>query len=181
MRASLILIALALGTASPQAHETAPDAQSSTERTSEEAKQIPTAADFAKQAAQANLYEIQAAEIALQRAKQPGVRDLAQGILADHKKAQEDLIEAAQGGNEVIDDKLEAAQSKQLQALREAGDGEFDALYLSDQLRSHQAAMEFLSAYAENGEAGPLKTYAQAAFPTVRMHLVKVKAHSNSD
>lgn len=183
MRTLLILAAFALGTSSLHAQEADPATQVPTESSPGATNPAPatTPADFARKASQSNIYEIRAAEIALERAQKPGVRELAQSILRDHKKAQHDLAEAAGSQKQGLDEALDAEQTKRLQALRDAPAGEFDAVYLSDQLRSHQEAMQLLSAYSENGEAGPFKTYAQAAFPTVRMHLVKVRAHSNPD
>jgi len=182
MRIVLFLVALALGTSSTIAQEADPaQARGGSEVERTKASSSVSAEDFAQRVSQMNNYEIQAAQTAIERSRQEGVRDLAQDILRDHRKAQEDLTEAVKSLGLPIDTGIAAEQTERLQALRDASAERFDSIYLSDQGRSHQEAMELLSAYAENGEAGPLKTYARAIYPTVRMHMIKARGHSTSE
>jgi len=183
MRTLLVLVAITLRLSASYAQEMEPASQLPMERGPAGTKPNPAAnmADFAQKAYQANIYEISAAKIALQRAQQDGIRALARDILRDHEKAQTELVDAAQEQGQVLSKTLDIEQEKRLEALRAASKGEFDTVYLSDQIRAHQIAMQLLSAYAENGHPGPLKVYAQATFPTVRMHFVKAQAHSYPD
>lgn len=182
MRFALFLVALALSASSPRAQDADPaQTREGNQVQGTKAASAVSPEEFAKRASQINDYEIQAAQTAMERSRQDGIRDFAQDIIRDHKQAQEDLAEAVRSVNLSVEAGLAPEQTARIQALRDASVEEFDAIYLSDQRRSHQEAMDLLSGFAENGEAGPLKTYARAIYPTVRMHLIKARAHSTSE
>ena len=139
--------------------------------------QVPSAADFAAAAGAINLFEIQSATLALERGSN-GVRALAQQLLDEHQKAHEELISAAREQSIPLEPKINAAQTKKLESIRDAPVDQFDNVFMSAQMVAHQSAMELVTLYGEKGEAGPLKAWAQSHYPTLRNHYLKARAAS---
>ncbi|MDQ0455587.1 DUF4142 domain-containing protein [Rhizobium paknamense] len=137
----------------------------------------PTPQEFAAQAAAANLFEIKAAAIADQKAQSEAVKAFARQLAQDHRRAQAELVEAAKSENIQLSETLPEEQQTRLEALEAAPD-QFDAAFLSAQVNMHEQAMRLMSAYADQGKAGPLKTYAASEFATLRMHFLRAQSFS---
>jgi putative membrane protein len=154
------------------------------------AQQLPTtaapsmmveldASGFANEAAASNQFEILSAEVALKRSQSPEVKDFAASIIKDHRRAQDELQAAAKADSINLTVNLTAEQVQSLKALEQAEDSQFDSAFLSAQMKAHDRAISILGSYADAGEAGSLKTWATAYYPTVRMHKVRSQSLSN--
>lgn len=133
--------------------------------------------EFVDRAAASDLFEIEAARIAMDKAQSDDVRKFASMMLHDHDQAQAQLKTAVAAADMRLHyaPKLSTDQESQLEALREA-DGDFDAVYLRGQRAAHEEALALLHGYAQVGEAQPLRKHAQAASQTVTMHLNQVQS-----
>jgi putative membrane protein len=136
-------------------------------------------ADFAQQAAASNEFEILSSNLALQRSRDPQVKEFAQVMLDDHRRAQEQLQSAAEADSVAIVLELSMEQKQTLAALDQAEESQFDSAYMSAQMKAHDQAIRLLGAYADKGPAGSLKTYAIANYPLVRTHKVRAHSHTN--
>ncbi|WP_027998092.1 DUF4142 domain-containing protein [Sinorhizobium arboris] len=132
--------------------------------------------EFAQKMSMSNLFELKAAELARQRAKGREVLEFAERMLADHARAAKELAEAARKDGVEPSQSLDKAGEERLAALRALSGAEFDPAYLSSQVTAHEDALELLKAYSEQGEAGALKAFAAATYPTVRTHLIQVQS-----
>jgi putative membrane protein len=182
---TLALAALFLLSLQAQAQENAP------------APQLPTAAPagpsatpsgspanvdpagFAREAAASNQFEILSSEVALRRSQSEPVKDFARSMIDDHRRAQAELEESAEGDSVNVSAELSTEQRRTLEALEQADEGQFDTVYLSAQMKAHDQAIQLLGAYSKDGPAGGLKTYAAAHYPTVRTHMVRAQSLSN--
>lgn len=128
--------------------------------------------EFVDRASASDLFEIEAARIAMDKAASGEVREFASMLLHDHDEAQAQLKTAvgAAGMQLHYAPKLTADQESQLEALRKAGD-DFDAVYLHQQTGAHEEALAMLHGYAQVGEAQPLREHAQTASESVAKHL----------
>ncbi len=169
--------ALCLGSTA-MAQQAAPIQQLPTPEASAETKALGPA-EFAKQAAATNEFEILSAELALKRSEDEQVKAFARTMLDDHKRAQGQLTEAAEADSIALVLELSMEQKQTLTALEQAEESQFDAAYMSSQMKAHDQAIRLLGAYADHGPAGSLKTYATANYPLVRMHKVRAQSQTN--
>lgn len=136
-----------------------------------------TAAAYVPAAAMADMYEIEAGKIALQRSKTPAVRKLAQMIIDDHTamsaKMKAALPQAAPGITPPAG--LDARRTGMLNNLKVAGDSDFDLAYLHQQLGAHTEALTLHSEYAKAGDNPGLKALAADAVPMIQKHLSEIK------
>jgi putative membrane protein len=138
----------------------------------------PVARDaYVGMAAASDLFEIQSAQLAQQRAQSAAVRDFAQMMVADHTDTTRQLTAAAQSvGIGPLAPALLPMQARMMDQLRAAGSGAaFERIYLDQQVQAHQMALALHSNYAQNGDTPQLRTVASAAVPIVQAHLDRVR------
>lgn len=160
------------------AQQTAPIQQLPTPQPSTETEALDPAG-FVRQAAASNEFEILSSELALRRSEDPQVRDFAQAMLDDHRRAQEQLNSAAEADAVAIVMELSMEQKQTLTALEQAEESQFNSAYMSAQMKAHDQAIRLLGAYADHGAAGSLKTYAVANYPLIRTHKVRAQSLTN--
>jgi putative membrane protein len=136
-----------------------------------------TASAFVPAAAMADMYEIEAGKIAVQRAKDPKVKAFGQMMIKDHT-ASSDKMKAtlANAGVAVTPPAaLDERRKGMLDNLKAAGDADFDLAYLHQQLAAHTEALTLHKEYSTAGDNAALKAVAAATVPVVEMHLSQIK------
>lgn len=159
--------------------ESAPAAQAPRPGTPAEppAGAAPAPDVFAGLIAASNLFEIQAAEIAMARGQGDRAKAFAARLIADHREAQAKLERAAgTDGLTLAAATLTGDQQAKLQALRDAAEPDFDAAFLSMQVIAHQEVLDQMALFAAKGSAGALKSFAKAEYPTLHMHFVMAQS-----
>jgi len=126
------------------------------------------AADFVKQAANSDMFEIQSSQMALNRTQDKEVRDFAQRMVRDHTQSSEKLKAAAKG--ETVPTSLDQEHAQMLQRLQQASGSDFTQNYIQMQVAGHQQAVSLFENYAQNGDNADLKQFAQQTLPTLREH-----------
>lgn len=114
--------------------------------------------------------------MALRSSKDPGVKVVAQMIIADHKKAGEKL----ENLNAVKDDgspsaALSPKHQKMLEQLKAAKGKDFDSLYADIQEQAHMEAVALFATYAGSGEDQKLVGFAKETLPALETHVGHVK------
>ena len=139
---------------------------------------MPTdASGFANAVAAADLYEVESARLAADKASNADVKSLAQHIRTDHEKSTSELKSAAGTANISVDPKLDAEKQGMLDQLKTAARGaDFDKLYVEQQKTAHQKALDLLKGYSSGGDNEALKAFATKASGVVKSHL----DHANS-
>jgi putative membrane protein len=133
--------------------------------------------DYATQAAASDLFEIQSAQLAGEKASAAGVKELAQMILKDHQKSTADLKTAAQQAQPpiTVNPQLDAEQQANMEALRGASGEQFDRLYLQQQVAAHQKALTLVQNYAATGDVDSLKQHASTVSGPIQQHLERAQ------
>ena len=129
---------------------------------------------FAERAAASNTFEIEAARVALEKAKDEEARTFAKDMISDHEKAGLALAMAAKEENIQFDEVLDEQHRKQLDALKAAPDKDFDQAYLSTQVLAHEEVVKLFNEYAQSSNAGALKAFAEKSLGTLRAHNVRI-------
>lgn len=133
---------------------------------------------YLSQAGSADQFEIQSGQLALQASQNPGVRNFANMIIADHQRSTQMLMAAAQSANvPAPPPALLPPQQAMLDQLRAAGSGPaFDQSFQQAQVMAHQQALQLHQNYAAQGDVPALRTAAGQIVPVVQMHLQQVQA-----
>ena len=134
---------------------------------------MPTdATGFANTVAGSDLYEIESAKLAADKASNADVKSLAQHIRTDHEKSSAELKSAAGTANISVAPKLDAEKQGMLDQLKTAARGaDFDKLYVEQQKTAHQKALDLLRGYSSRGDNEALKAFATKASGVVKNHL----------
>jgi putative membrane protein len=133
------------------------------------------ATDFATKAAQSDMFEIEAAHLVAEKGVSDEVKAFAGGMIKDHHKSTEGLKEAAAKDKVALPADMGGELRKKLEALKSLSGPAFDAAYVSTQVSVHTDAVELFDKFSKDGEGGALKSFAQKIYPTIRMHLVRVR------
>jgi putative membrane protein len=139
---------------------------------------MPTdASGFANTVAASDLYEIESAKLAADKASNADVKSFAQHIRTDHEKSSSELRSAAGSANISVAPKLDAEKQGMLDQLKTAASGaDFDKLYVEQQKTAHQKALDLLKGYSTGGDNEALKAFATKTSTVVKGHL----DHANS-
>jgi putative membrane protein len=182
-----IAVALSAAACSPKQNETegaATPAEQAATPSANPAATIPTPADetaapdFVAKAAASDMYEIQAARMAQERAKAPAVKQFAAMMVKDHTQSTNDLKAAIDSSGQALQTPAALPQDKQdlIDKLNKAAPADFDKTYMDQQVDAHQDTLNVLQRYAQDGDVQQLKDFAAKVAPVVQQHLDRAKA-----
>ncbi|ALL11952.1 DUF4142 domain-containing protein [Caulobacter henricii] len=184
------IAALSLTACGPKATESKGAATPSEQAATPDANPVatvPTLADetkaavFALKAADLNLFEIEAARLAASRSTNAQVKAFARSMETAHGKTAEALkvAIAASGAAITLPMALTKDMQDDLDALTKAGNDDFDKKYADSQVDAHQAMLNLLQRYAQDGDTPVIKTFAAETAPTIQEHLNKAEGLKN--
>ena len=133
------------------------------------ARSIMSAATYVARASAIDLFEIQSAELALQRSGRGNIREFASMMIEAHKGTSAQLSLAGRRLNLLPSRALTPEFAAKLELLRAAPD--FDSFYKSQQEAVHREALAIHQAYALRGRSPTLRPVAAAAVPVIQRHL----------
>ena len=111
--------------------------------------------EFVQEAASGGMAEVQAAQLAQQRANSPQIKDFASRMITDHTQANTELQQIAQQESITLPSQptgKDAAAAKKLSGLNGAA---FDKAYSQDQLSDHQQVVALFRKEASRGRTRP--------------------------
>jgi putative membrane protein len=126
---------------------------------------------FVRQAALGGRQEVALAKLASERAQNPGVKDFAKQMAADHGKTNDQVLQLAKTHKVAVPkdpDPDQKAVRAQLERLRGAA---FDTAYINAQVGDHQATAHLLEHEIGSGQDERTKALAMETLPTVMHHL----------
>lgn len=135
-----------------------------------------TTEGFVPAAAMADMYEIEAGKIAVERGKSADVKKFGQMMIDHHTKMANEMKAALKAANiaeppPTLDDRRQGM----LNNLKAAGDTDFDGAYLHQQLAAHLEALTLHKTYASRGDNAALKALAEKAQPVVQSHIDELR------
>jgi putative membrane protein len=125
---------------------------------------------YLRAAHQANLAEITAARIALQKATEPVTKQLARRWIRDHSRLDAALRPVAHKLGVALPDAPNAQQRALAARYRATSGPAFDRLWISTQMTAHHQAMALGEAELAKGSAAPVKKLARDAAPVIAKH-----------
>jgi putative membrane protein len=131
--------------------------------------------DFLTEAAQADLAEMDMAQIALQNSATGDVRDFANMIKSDHTIALEDLTELMKGKNVSQPKSIPARTQQDIGRMKTLTGGEFDREFVNMIVSEHQKAIEMFRDQQSTAQNEDVKKYVEDTLPILEMHLEKAQ------
>jgi putative membrane protein len=130
---------------------------------------------FFKDIALANMTEIQSGQEALNRSKDPLIRQLARHMIDDHTAAQNQLEKLAASKGVELPTELTSSDQTMVDNLRMENGGDFNRDYVNDQVKAHEQAIAEVKKEANDGTDPDAKILAQQLLPTLEHHLEMAK------
>ncbi|MGY2048310.1 DUF4142 domain-containing protein [Methylobacterium sp. JK268] len=132
----------------------------------------PSTADFVKEAAISDMFEIQSSQLAAERSDDQ-TKQFATKMIADHQKTSSDLKTMVQSGKvkAEIPTALDSTHQSKLDKLKSLNGADFTKQYHSDQVKAHKDAVDLFQRYAKGGDTEDLKAWAGKTEPDLAQHL----------
>jgi putative membrane protein len=141
----------------------------------------PSTEDFVKEAANSDMFEIQASQLALQKGDAQ-TKSFAQHMITDHQKTTADLQGLIKSG--VVKAQpptaLDSPSESKLDKLKKETGRDFTNSYDEDQVSAHKDAVSLFERYAKGGDNPQLKDWAGKTLPTLQQHLQMAQALNKS-
>jgi len=125
---------------------------------------------FIQAASQGNLAEVQTGKLALQKSHDAGVKQVAQHLINDHTKAQQQLATLARSLNVTVPSSPNSEQKAIYQKWSKLSGTAFDNSYLHGELQDHVKTINLFQKEIKAGSNSSVKAYAQQTLPALASH-----------
>ncbi len=151
-------------------------AQAARDAAKEPAPHILDLRKYVDDAASADLFEVKASQLALQRSQDPAIREFAQHMVSEHTESSNKLkVELDKAKVEVQPPKtLPPEKQAMLDRLMNIGMEDFNKMYMSMQIAGHEEALALHSEFAKSG-TDSFRTFARTMTTHAKDHLDKAK------
>jgi putative membrane protein len=132
----------------------------------------PTTADFVKEVAISDMFEIESNKLAEQKGTAQE-KSFAQQMVTDHTKTSNDLKGLVSSGKveAELPTAIDSSHQSKLDKLKSASGKDFSSDFDSYQVSAHKDAVSLFERYAKGGDSAELKDWAGKTLPTLRHHL----------
>lgn len=134
-----------------------------------------TPENFVVRAAIANLAEISASELALEKSADASIRDFAKRLITDHRQAQAKLRAVGAEGKVALPGTVDEEHRKQQQKLSELVGAEFDRTYLEQMYAGHEQALQLFQDATHADLPASHQRYAAQTSAIVHSHLTALE------
>lgn len=131
---------------------------------------------FIEKAARGGMEELEQSKLAMDKAQNPQVRELAKRIVDDHSKANAELMKLASAKGVTAPATMEGSERRNLERLAKKTGTGFDREYTDDMVDEHQKDVREFRSMAKSSKDADLKAFAASTLPTLEQHLQMAKA-----
>lgn len=132
--------------------------------------------DFAIEAANGGMMEVEAGKLAQEKAMSQRVKDFAAMMVRDHSKANDELKGLAQSKNIALPDSVSGDARDHIEKMRKMSGRDFDKHYIDMMVDDHDKDVDKFEKASGNLSDPDLKTWAGNTLPTLRAHQDSAKA-----
>lgn len=129
---------------------------------------------FVTKVARGGMLEVQAGQLAVEKARNPAVREFGEQMVAHHSKLNEELKQLATTKDAALPAGLEEKQKK-LEKLQSLSGAEFDQAYAKLMVSDRQEDLREFQDYAKDAHDADLKAFAAKTVPVLEQHLAQAK------
>ena len=132
----------------------------------------PTTADFVKEVAISDLFEIDSSKLAQDKGTAPE-KTFASQMVSDHTKTSTELKGLVTSGKvkAELPTALDSSHQSKLDKLKGESGKDFSSDFDSVQVSAHKDAISLFERYAKSGDNAALKDWAGKTLPTLKHHL----------
>lgn len=136
----------------------------------------PTTADFVKEVAISDMFEIESSKLAEQKGNAQE-KSFAQQMVTDHTKTNTELKGLFGNGKvqATVPTTLDSSHQSKLDKLKSANGRDFSSDYNSYQVSAHEDAVSLFDRCAKGGDNAELKDWAGKTLPALKHHLDMAK------
>jgi putative membrane protein len=131
---------------------------------------------FYKQAAEAGIAEVDAGNLAAQKATNAKVKDFGAMMVKDHTAANDKLKALAATKSVALPKHASVGQMATQTKLKALSGETFDKSYIKGQIKAHQDTIALLEKEVASGQDPEAKAFAQSTLPTVQAHLKAINS-----
>ena len=125
---------------------------------------------FMMQAAQGGMAEVQTAQLARTKSTNPKIKTFAQKMIADHGKANKQLMTIAQAKGVALPTSIGSSNMVQKESLTKLSGTTFDTAYLTGQKSAHASTASVFEKEIAAGTDPTVVAFAKTVLPTVKAH-----------
>ena len=136
----------------------------------------PTTADFVKEVAVSDMFEINSSKLAQDKGNAPE-KSFASQMVTDHTKTSNDLKGMVSSGKvkAELPTAMDSSHQSKLDKLKGESGKDFSSDYDSMQVSAHKDAVSLFERYAKGGENADLKNWAGKTLPALKHHLERAE------
>ncbi len=137
----------------------------------------PTTADFVKEVAISDMFEIQSSTVAQDKGNAPE-KAFAKQMITDHAKTSTELKGLVSSGKVTADlpAALDDSHQKKLDKLKGESGKDFSSDFDAEQISAHKDAVSLFERYAKSGDNPDLKNWAGKTLPALKHHLTMAQS-----
>lgn len=137
-------------------------------------------ADFAVEAADASLAEIELGKLAMEKATDPRIKDFSQRMVSDHQKANSELSAIATNLNITLPPVVSKDHVDKQRKLRDKSGNAFEEEYIDIMVKDHDRTVSMFENAASDATNTDLQAFATQTLPTLKKHFAEAKALQDS-
>ena len=126
---------------------------------------------FIHEAAAGGMLEVELGRLAAERAASAEVKAFGQRMVADHGKANQQLMQVATSKGITLPKALPADMQRERDRFARLSGAEFDRMYMDHMVKDHKKDVAEFEKQAEKGTDPSIRSFAQQTLPTLREHL----------
>jgi putative membrane protein len=130
---------------------------------------------FIIKAASGGMFEVKMGEFAQKKAANEKVKAFGQRMVADHTKANQQLMEIAKKVDFTPPSVMDKKDQKMYDKLSQLQGADFDAKYMEDMVSDHEKDIAAFKKEVKKGKNDSLKEFAQNTIPVLEQHLKMAK------
>jgi putative membrane protein len=136
---------------------------------------------FYKKLAQGGMAEVDAGNLAGEKATESKVKDFAAMMVKDHSAANEKLKTLADSKGIKLPKGASMTQKAEYAKLKVLSGDAFDKSYIKGQVKDHRQTIALLKQEIASGHDAQAKAFAQSVLPTVQSHLKAINQIAAAD
>lgn len=126
--------------------------------------------DFAVEAADAGLAEIELGKLALARASDPRVKEFAKTMVDQHNTANDELMTIAAKKNLTLPPVPSADHAENMRELQNKSGADFDWEYIDRMVKDHNKVVSMFENASENASDPDIRDFAMKTLPALKDH-----------
>ena len=132
-------------------------------------------AEFVKKAASGGMHEVALGKLAAKMAKMDDVKAFGTKLVADHTKANMELMKIAKANQMDVPTKMMPKDQKMTDHFKELKGDEFDKEFVMHMVKDHEMDIAEFTKASKEAKNADLKAFAAKSLPTLEEHLKMVK------